>query len=70
MSVSGNKASVAAPIGSYSNLQIAANGCTSVQGVSVNIAVPSAPVLLAAGINPPVCTVDGSIDFTFTNVPD
>ena len=36
----------------------------------LHINAPSAPTLSATGNNPASCGADGSIDFTFTNVPN
>ncbi len=39
-------------------------------GVNVTLTAPSSPVLSAAGVNPATCGANGTIDFTFTNVPN
>ena len=70
VNVSGGAATVTAPAGAYNNLEISVGTCTSVSGVNVAITAPSAPVLAATGNNPASCGADGSIDFTFTNVPN
>ena len=70
VNVSGGAATVTAPAGTYNNLEISVGTCTSVSGVNVAISAPSAPVLAATGNNPASCGADGSINFTFTNVPD
>jgi len=69
VAVSGNKAVITAPVGAYANLKITLDGCTSVNVASITLSAPATPTLIAAGINPPDCTKDGTINFTFTNVP-
>ena len=70
VNVSGGAATVTAPAGAYNNLEISVGTCTSAAGVNVTINAPSAPTLSATGNNPASCGADGSIDFTFTNVPN
>ena len=70
VNVSGGAAMVTAPADSYNNLEISVGTCTSASGVNVTITAPSTPTLAATGINPASCGADGSINFTFTNVPD
>ena len=71
VTVAGGTATVTAPAGTYNNLSImTVAGCTSVAGVNVVITSPGAPTLVATGNNPSACAADGSINFTFTNVPD
>ena len=70
VSVSAGLATVSAAAGAYNNLAITASGCTSVENVDITLTAPSAPTLAAVGTNPATCSGNGSIDFTFTNVPD
>ena len=70
VNVSGGAATVNTPAGAYNNLEISVGTCTSAAGVNVAITALSAPILAATGNNPAICGADGSIDFTFTNVPN
>ena len=70
VSVSAGLATVSAAAGAYNNLAITASGCTSVENVDITLTAPSAPTLAAVGTNPATCAGNGSIAFTFTNVPD
>ena len=71
VTVAGGTATVTAPAGTYNNLSImTVAGCTSVAGVNVVITSPGAPTMVATGNNPSACATDGSINFTFTNVPN
>ena len=56
--------------GVYNNLTITVGSCTSGTGVNVTITAPLAPTLAATGNNPVTCGANGTIDFTFTNVPN
>ena len=68
--VTGGTASLTVPEGNYDNLTITLGTCTSASGVSVTITSPAVPVMGASGVNPALCGNDGSINFTFTNVPN
>ena len=70
VSVSAGLATVSAAAGVYNNLAITASGCTSVENVDITLTAPLTPTLAAVGTNPATCAGNGSIAFTFTNVPD
>jgi hypothetical protein len=70
VSVIAGAATVNAPQGDYNNLSITIAGCTSAEDPSISLTDPPTPTIAAVGTNPAVCGGDGSIAFTFTNVPD
>ncbi|MFY9151922.1 MAG: tandem-95 repeat protein [Prolixibacteraceae bacterium] len=56
--VSGNTTSISAQAGTYSNLIITVNGCTSAAGVDATVTDPSAPLAPTVGtITQPTCSV-------------
>ena len=56
--------------GTYNDLQITVNGCTSVLGVNALLTAPGSPNLSAVENNATTCGSNGSINLTFTNVAD
>lgn len=70
VSVVGGSANVSAAVGNYNNLRISVCGCNSQQNVNVSLLPPASPTLVATGNNPTDCSSNGSIGFTFTQVPD
>jgi hypothetical protein len=70
VAVSSGAATVVAAKGTYDNLNITVSGCTSVEDVDITLTDPPTPTLSATGTNPATCGGNGSIAFTFTNVPD
>jgi hypothetical protein len=68
--VTGGTATVSAAAGTYDDLSITVGLCTSVEDVDITITTPGAPTLLAVGTDAANCGEEGSIEFTFTNVPD
>jgi hypothetical protein len=70
VSVTAGAATVNAPQGDYNNLSITIAGCTSAEDPSISLTDPPTPTIASVGADPTVCGGDGSIAFTFTNVPD
>jgi surface protein len=71
VTVVGNAASVNAAAGNYQNLSITVNGCTSTEEPDVTLSDPDAPTIaISNSNNPAICGGNGTIDFSFTNVPD
>jgi hypothetical protein len=70
VSVIAGAATVNAPQGDYNNLSITITECTSAEDPSISLTDPPTPTIAAVFTNPAVCGGDGSIAFTFTNVPD
>jgi hypothetical protein len=70
VAVVSDAATVPAPEGTYDNLSITVSGCTSVEDVDITLTDPPTPTIAAAGTDPATCGGNGSIAFTFTNVPD
>ncbi len=71
VTVTAGTATISAPAGNYSDLQISANGCTSDLGVNATLSDPATPVItLGAITNPATCGGQGSIALSFTGVPD
>ncbi|GAP45267.1 protein containing SprB repeat, partial [Lentimicrobium saccharophilum] len=70
VNVAAGAAVVTAPAGIYEDLSITVGLCTSTEDVDITLTAPDAPTLAAVGIDPLNCGEDGSIEFTFTNVPD
>ncbi len=69
--ITSGTATITAPAGSYTNLKITANGCTSDLGVDVSLTDPATPVItLGAITNPATCGGQGSIALSFTGVPN
>ncbi len=56
--------------GTYSAITVTQNGCTSNAIGPIVLSDPTLPTIAAEGTDPSVCGADGSIAFTFTNVPD
>ncbi len=72
VSVAFNAASISAAAGTYSNLSITnpVTGCTSIDDPEVVINDPTTHTIDASRTNPAVCGANGTINLTFTNVPD
>lgn len=63
--------SIPAPAGTYTNLQIMVDMCTSPMGVNANLSDPNKPTLSLNGqTNPPVCGAEGSFELVATGVPN
>ncbi len=72
VNVSSNAASIAAAAGVYSNLRITepVTGCTTDEDPDVVLSDPTNHTISATRTNPSTCGGNGSINLTFTNVPD
>ncbi|QSE96897.1 gliding motility-associated C-terminal domain-containing protein [Fulvivirga lutea] len=70
VNITGGTATISAAAGAYNDLSITENGCVSVDNPAAVLTEPALPTIAAVGISPVTCGGDGSIDFTFTNVPD
>jgi surface protein len=56
--------------GTYNNITATLSGCTSNAAGPVTLSDPAIPGIAAVGTDPLACGGSGSIDFTFTNVPN
>jgi len=65
VAVSGNNATILAPVGTYNNLQITVNSLSSVTGVNASLTAPTAPLAPTANLIQPACLVaTGTISVT------
>ncbi len=72
VSVASGAATVSAAAGNYANLSITepVTGCTSDDDPDAVLSDPTDHTIDATRVNPTTCGGNGTINFTFTNVPD
>ncbi|MEP0986833.1 hypothetical protein, partial [Ekhidna sp.] len=72
VNVASNAASISASAGSYVNLRAteSATGCLTDEDPDVTLSDPATHTIAATRTNPTTCGGNGSVNFTFTGVPD
>jgi hypothetical protein len=64
-------ATITTPAGSFEDLRISVGPCNSIENPDVSLTAPGAPTIsILSLINPSECGENGTINFSFTNVPD